>query len=250
MDYLNWISQNESIVFVVFNMITIFLVVFGWFAVFVFGLRKDKKLMKNKVQMKIYEELYELRKDVDEKSIDLGMLLSLYSLPFLKMKSVDMNKSLDRFQRNIEALKIWSEYVEKIAKETSEFDKYYLKLWNHVDMWIGAMPELKRAKKELFEIQFKKLTDDLWDYQRYLMELSIRKHHWNEWNKKEIEEKAKKIEMEFHQIGSAYLDGFMVEVHNCLVSSILGYKKKPLENFNKIPDKILTKDGVEETKKK
>ncbi len=81
------------------------------------------------------------------------------------------------------------------------------------------------------------------------MELSIKKHHWNEWDRKEIEEKAKKIDMEFCQIGSAYLDGFMVEVHNCLVSSILGYKKKPLENFRNIPDKVFTKKGIEETKK-
>ena len=248
MDYLyvlNWISENDVIVFIALNMITIFLVIVGWCIVF----SQNKKLMKNKVQMKIYEELYELRKIIDEKSIDLGVLLNPFSLPFLNMKSVNMNKSFDSSQYNLEALKIWSEYVQKIAKETSEFDKYYLKLWNHVDMWIGAMPELKRAKEELFEVQFKKLTNDLWNYQRYLMELSIKKHHWNEWDKNEIEKKAKKIEEEFHQIGSAYLDGFMVEVHNCLVSSILGYKKKPLENFKITPDKILTKKGIKETKK-
>ena len=248
MDYLyvlNWISENDVIVFIALNMITIFLVIVGWCIVF----SQNKKLMKNKVQMKIYEELYELRKIIDEKSIDLGVLLNPFSLPFLNMKSVNMNKSFDSSRYNLEALKIWSEYVQKIAKETSEFDKYYLKLWNHVDMWIGAMPELKRAKEELFEVQFKKLTNDLWNYQRYLMELSIKKHHWNEWDKNEIEKKAKKIEEEFHQIGSAYLDGFMVEVHNCLVSSILGYKKKPLENFKITPDKILTKKGIKETKK-
>ena len=91
MDYyyiLNWISENESIVFIALNMITLFLVVVGWFAVFFLGLRQNKKLMKNRAQMKIYEELYELRKDIDEKNIDLGMLLTSVNLLFLKMKNV------------------------------------------------------------------------------------------------------------------------------------------------------------------
>ncbi len=60
---LNWVSENDVLVFVALNMITIFLVIVGWCIVF----SQNKKLMKNKAQMKIYEELYELRKAIDKK---------------------------------------------------------------------------------------------------------------------------------------------------------------------------------------
>ena len=89
MDYLyilNWISENNAIVFVALNIITISLVIFGWCIVF----SQNKKLMKNKAQMKIYEELYELRK----------LFLQIKSLKQLKQKnekriSININNKIN-----------------------------------------------------------------------------------------------------------------------------------------------------------
>ncbi|MCK5476239.1 MAG: hypothetical protein KAI71_06700 [Candidatus Pacebacteria bacterium] len=249
MDYpyiLNWISENESIVFIVLNMITLFLVVVGWFAVFLLGLKQNKKLMKNKAQMKIYEELYELRKDIDEKNIDLGMLLTSVNLLFLKMKNVkyypEFNSSYD----------VWNDYLQNLIEEKSLFTNAYLKFWNHIDMWIGSMKELDEMKNIYFEELLENLTDELNKHYEYLSNLSRENYKWEEWDCKDIEERSKKMTKKFDLISGAYLDDFMVEVHNCLVYPILEYKKKPRKNFKNTMETytILTKKGIKEVKKK
>ena len=158
MDYLNWVLENENIVF---NMITMFLIIVGWFAIFFLGLRQNKKLMKNKAQMKIYEELCELRKIVDERNIDLGVLLSPISLPFVKMKNI---KYYPDFNSPYE---VWNDYLRNLAKEVSLFINAYRKLWIHVEMWVGIMQELEEMKKIYFEEFLGNLTDELYKHHDY-----------------------------------------------------------------------------------
>jgi len=84
------------------EIITIVLIILGWFVVFGLGLRQQNNLLKNNAKMKVYEELYELKKSIDEISINLGLLFNPYSIPFLSMKYVD--KSLPPSQKNFKAL--------------------------------------------------------------------------------------------------------------------------------------------------
>lgn len=248
MDYLyisNWISENNNVVLVALNAVMIFVVIFGWFAVFWFGLRQNKKLMKNKAQMKIYEELYELRKAVDEKNLDLGLLLNPISLPFFKMKNI---KYYPDIKSPYEA---WNNYLQNLIKEIGLFTDAYRKLWTHIEMWIGVMQELEGMQKEFFEKWLGGLTDLLYKHHEYLVNLSRKNYKWEEWDYKDIEKHSEKMMECFDEIASAYLDDFMVEVHNCLVYPILEYKKEPRKNFNKTTNKykILTKNGIKEIKK-
>ncbi|MBN2891618.1 MAG: hypothetical protein JXL97_07115 [Bacteroidales bacterium] len=231
------------------GIITIVLIILGWFVVFWLGLIQQNKLLENNAKMKVYEELYELKKAIDEVSINLGLLFNPYSIPFLNMKYVD--KSLPSSQRNLKALEFWREYLDKISKQTYAFTGAYLKLWNHIDMWIGVIPELKRAKKEFFEIHLETLTDDLNKHHSYLQNLSLENYRWEEWNQEDIKQKSQEISEKFDRIAVAYLDDLMVEIHNSLISPILGYKKKPRENFANMPRRyeILTKKGIKKVER-
>ena len=228
------------------TLITWALIIIGWFVVFYLGLKQQNKLLKNNAKMKVYEELYELKKSIDEVSINLGLLFNPYSIPFLEMKHVD--KSLEPSQRSLKSLEIWRKYLDKISRQTYTFTTAYLKLWNHIDMWIGVVPELKKAKKEFFEIHLKALTDDLNKHHSYLQNLSLESYNWEKWGQEDIKQKSQEISEKFDKIAVAYLDDLMVEIHNSLIGPILGYKKIPRENFANMPRryKILTKKGIRE----
>jgi len=249
MDYsyiLNWISENDSVVFVVLNIITISLVIFGWFAVFLLGLRQNKKLMKNKAQMKIYEELYELKKIVDRKNIDLGVLLASVFLSFSKMENIKYDPDYDS------PYEIWSDYLQNLIKEIGLFTDAYLNLWNHTEMWISAMQELDEMKKIYFEELLGNLVNELNEHHEYLNSLSRNNYKWEEWNRKDIEKHLDEMGKKFDLISHAYLDDFMVEVHNVLVYPIIKYKKEPRKNFKKTMSTytVLTRKGIKEIKKK
>jgi len=245
MDYsyiLNWISENESIVL---NIITISLVIFGWFAVFLLGLRQNKKLMKNKAQMKIYEELYELRKIADERNRDLSILLVSVNMSFSKMENIKYYPDYNSPHE------VWNDYLQNLIKEIGLFTDAYLNFWNHTEMWISAMQELDEMKNIYFEELLVNLINELNEHHEYLNSLSRNNYKWEEWDRKEIEKRLDEIREKFDLISHAYLDDFMVEVHNCLVYPILGYKKEPRKNFKKATNKykILTRDGIKEIKK-
>jgi len=223
------------------EIITILLIIVGWFVVFGFGLRQQKDLLKNNAKIKVYEELYKLKEIVDEEGGNLDILYNSFSIPFLGMKNAgEKSKALD----------LWNEYLQNLNKRIYIFTGAYLKFWTHVEKWIGVMPELKKAEEELFVVQLRKLIRDLNDHLDYLRNISISHYNWEEWDQKDIKERSEKISNEFHQIAVAFLDDFMVEIHNSLLGPILDYKKKPRENFDKMPQKykILTKDGIKQIK--
>lgn len=243
----NWISENIGIVFGFAGM------VMTWWIVHRLNLKQQKELLRNNIKMRVYGELYELKKDIDEQGIDLNFLSYSSSVKLSKMENIHITeKILDPIEKNLKSLEIWSKYVLDISQESYKFSNAYLKFWNHVDMWISIMPELEKAKKELFEIQFKELMDNLYKYEDYLRDLSVRNYKWKEWDKEEIKRKSEKIQEEFNKIAIGYLDDFMVEIHNCLIDPIFKYKKRHREDFKNVPTKyeVLTKDGIKETKKR
>lgn len=114
---------------------------------------------------------------------------------------------------------------------THGFVRSYLKLWTHSEMWIGAMPQLKTARNELFVTQLKKLTDSLYQHHRYLLDQSIKQFDWSLWDREEIEKKSEELHDKFDEIAIGYLDDYLGLIHNHLASPVLGYKKLPRENF-------------------
>jgi len=231
---------------IIFNFVNVILIIVGWLAVFWFSLKQQKEQLKNNTKLKVYEELYDFKKELDEKSNDLGILLNPFSIPFLDMEYVD--RTIPPSQRNFQALKFWNKYLRKLSERTSAFVGAYLKFWIHCEMWIGVIPKLKKAKKELFEIQLSQLTNKLYKHHQYLQNLQIQNYWWEKWDREDIKRRTEKISEEFDQIAIGYVDDFMVEIHNILISSLIGYKKITRENFKNLPKnyKVLTQDGIKE----
>ena len=221
----------------------------GWFLIFLLNSYGEQKNLKNKAKMKIYEELYNYKKNLDEVVLKLGLLFNPYCIPFLEMEYAD--KSIPSNKINLKALEIWRKYLEDLSQNTYLFVGAYIKLWTHFKMWISAMPELLNMYKEFFEVQLQELTKHLNAHHKYLQDLSIKNLYWETWNKEEIREKSEELAKEFDQIAVGYLDDFMVEIHNCLIGPILENKIIPRTDFKNLPEryKILTKDGIKEIKK-
>jgi hypothetical protein len=232
-----------------FGPISILLTIIGWFAIFYFNIRQQRKQIQSNAKMKIYEELYNLKKEIDDKEKYLSFLLSPFSAPFLEMEYAD--RSITSGKINLKALEIWGKYLEKLRKETFSFNRAYLKLWVHFKMWICIMPDLKKMYKELFEIQLTQLTNNLYEYHKYLQSISIKNLYWETWDKEEIKERSKKIQDEFDQIAVGYLDDFMIEINNSLLSPIFKNKSVLREDFKNFPEryKVLTKNGIQEIQK-
>lgn len=242
----NWISENIGIVFGFAGMIM------TWWIVHWLNLKQQKELLRNNVKMKVYGELYELKKSIDEQGMNTGLLFSSFPIKLLEMKNIHITKVVsDSVEKNLKSLEIWNKYVLDISQESYKFSNAYLKFWNHVEMWISIMPKLKQGKKELFEIQFKKLMDNLYEHENYLRDLPVKNYKWEGWDKKDIENKSNRVNEEFNKIAVGYLDDFMVEIHNCLIGPIFEYKKRHRENFKNMPTKyeILTKDGIKKIDK-
>lgn len=249
---LDFIRNNKDIVDSLIIVVGWVLVIIGWFAAFLLGLRQQKKMLQSQGRIKVYEELFMKKKAIDDVCITLRLLLGKHALPFLDMSLVD--KKIGGPNGKLEAQHHWSAYLAKLIQGISKFTEAYLSLWNYSDMWIGVMPKIKKAKIELFENQLKQLTQELNEHQRYLQDIAVKQFDWTLWNRSEIEERCEKIEDKFDSIAIGLMDDYMGLVHNRLVSPIFGYKKSPRETFKKI-DKlekyfILTEDGLSEIKVK
>jgi len=223
--------------------------ILGWFFIFLLNSEQQKKQLQNNAKMKVYEEIYNLKKELDNVGQKLDLLLNPFCIPFLEMKYSDT--SIRPNQINLKALEIWRKYLGDLSEKTYLFVGAYLKLWIHFKMWISAMPELSEMYKEFFEVQLQKLTKNLNEHHKYLQDLSIKNLYWETWNQEEIREKSRKLAEEFNQIAVGYLDDLMVEMHNCLIGPILESKIMHRTDFKNLPEryKILTKDGIKEIKK-
>ena len=175
---------------------------------------------------------------------DLGVLFCPFMMPFFSMRNID--KALEPYRQKRKAIIYWEEYINKINKEISLYTDIYIKLLNHIDMWISIMPKLRLARNELFEVQLKKMLGDLQEHVNYLQDIRFKEYDWNKWDIKKIEEMSAKISKEFDKISIGFVDDFMVEVHNELVYPVLKYKKLKRENFNNMPKEceVLTKKGI------
>jgi len=226
----------------IFNLLGIVLIIAGWLIVS-WQQRKD---LKNSAQMKIYEDFYQIKKDIDESVVNLGLKLSKFHLPFLEMSFRE--DKLTPIDKNVKDIQLWTKHVDEISQEIYKFTERYIDLWDYSEVWIGAIPNLKKAKKELFEVQLKDLVNKMYEHHSYLRNQSIQQFDWKLWNRKEIEGKAEETSDLFNKVACGYIEDYFVLIHNKLVSPILGYRKIHRENFNKI-DKvdsyfILTENGL------
>ncbi len=222
----------------------IFLTIIGWVTIFWLGLRQQKINLQNEARMRIYAELYEYRKKVTQKANELSVLLLEMSLPFMLMESTDIiNEPITATK---EANKQWRDFLENLFNKQQEFTNAYLGFWIHVEMWLGMMPELEKAKDILFD-ECNRVGKRIYEYHNFLQMYSIKEYDWHKWNKAEIQKAAYGISDDFSDVASGYVDDFMGLIHNELVADILNYHKgtRNIRHIkNKVKFLILTKDGI------
>ena len=100
-----FLTRNKDLLTVLMGLGGIILTILGWFFVFFLNLRQQKKHLQNSAKIKLYEELHNLRKNIDEVGITLGLSLSKFSLPFLEMS---FEKDPSPSGANVKALEHWS----------------------------------------------------------------------------------------------------------------------------------------------
>jgi len=228
-----------------YNIITIFLIILGWLVIYLLNLKQQKKQLVDSAKLKIYEELYNLKKEIDKKVMGLSSLCSrsrytLFTDIEYANKGIGIKKPFE----------IWQKYVSDLSRAIFSFTDAYLDFWTGVETWIEVMPELKKAKNELFNNQFNRLTDDLNKYHQYLQFLPMKiNSRWDKLNEKEIKERAEQIGGRIDRIACGYVDDFIGLIHNALIASIFGRERRPRENFANMPQEyaILTRDGIKDT---
>lgn len=224
---------------------TVSATIIGWIVIYLLNLREQRRNLRNKVKLQVYEELSNAKKDLGESRVDLGLSLSSYSLPFLRMKWAERERQNGN-QAEIPNI-IFTNHTRKLSEEIHQFSLSYRKMWERTDTWLGVIPELKLAYRTLIS-ELNALSDRLSEHQSYLQNLPIDEHDWTEWNKEEIKSKADEAQKDFDRT-TAYIDDFMTLAHNELLRPILGQEKSLRENFN-IQEKqtftVLTKKGLKQ----
>lgn len=246
---MEFITNKKDSIGAVMGLVSVVLTVVGWGVIFYFNLRQQKKLLQDTLKIKIYQELYELKKEVDSKAIILGVLFNSFSLPLREMEHA--SKLISCSENVMTCFNIYQSYVQKFNNEISDFTISYHNFWARADMWIGVVPKFKLAKTLLLK-EFNALINRLNEHQHYLSGLSrhttLSPVFGYSFPEEDLIKKTKIIEEDF-DITVSYLDDFMGLIHNSIVTPIFGYSKKPREEFNikkTIKFKILTEDGFVE----
>ena len=226
------------------------LVALGWFVVFFLGILATKLHQRNVARLEIYRELQGLKSAADKSSIDLGVLLSKFSLPFLAMEwseksSIGIGEGKTPGQH-------WLEYNKKIIDAVSKFDEVSQVFLNAANIWIAIMPSLKTARNTL-AAEISGLSSELWAYVQYHQSQPGKEYDWKKWNRAEIEGETDKIQKKFDRVACGFLNDFADELFDELMRPIFNIKKIRREDFNytqPIEAETLTKKGIKMIKYK
>lgn len=218
--------------------------ILGWLTVFLLGLRGVKIQQQNSAKLEIYKELYKLKSAVDQSTIELGVLLSKHSLPFLAMEWAEKgNIGLGEGKRPGQ---LWLENNRKIIDAISRFDDNNQNFLNASNSWISIMPDLKTARN-ILAAEFSDLSQALWAYTQFNMSLLNNEYDWKKWDRVAIETEAEKIRTKFDKIACGFLNDFIDLLHDELIQPIFSIKKVRREDFNYTQSteaETLTKKGI------
>ena len=220
------------------------LTVLGWFTVFFFGVRATKIQQRNSVRLEIYRELHTLKSRVDRSSIELGVLLSKYSLPFLAMEWAE--KSSVGLGEGKTPGQLWLENNKKIIDAISHFEENNQAFLNATSIWISIMPNLKTARN-ILAAEFGGLSKVLWTYNQFHRNQSLNEYDWKKWDKINIENETEKVRDKFDRVAAGFLNDFTDLLHDELMCPIFSTKKVPREEFNYVRPteaETLTKKGI------
>lgn len=218
--------------------------VLGWLTVFLLGISATKIQQRNNAKLEIYKELHKLKSAVDSSSIELGVLLSKYSLPFLSMEWAE--KSPIGLGEGKTPGQLWLENNRKIIDAISRFEENNQNFLNSTSTWVSVMPNLKTARN-ILATEFSGLSKVLWVYTQFHMSQPTNEYDWKKWNRTQIETETEKVRNKFDRVASGFLNDFTDLLHDELIQPIFNTRKIPREEFNYIEPieaETLTKKGI------
>ena len=156
------------------------LTILGWFTVFLLGMWGVKIQQRNSAKLEIYKELHKLKSGVDISAIELSILLSKFSLPFLAMEWAE--KSSAGLGEGKRPSQLWLENNRKIIDAVSRFDENSQNFLNASNSWISIIPSLKKARN-ILAAEFSVLSRALWEYNQFHMSQPTNEYDWKKWDK-------------------------------------------------------------------
>lgn len=219
------------------------LTVVGWVAVFLVAIQVSKIQLRNNARLEIYKELHELKTNVDDSSVKLGLLLSKYSLPFREMEWAERGIQLNDGKT---ATDIWFEQNRALIDANTAFFQSYQRFLQSTTKWISLTPSL-RSSRNILAAELDGLSRDIWAYIQFHMSQPTNEHNWRMWDRNKIEDEVEKIQTQFNKVASGFLNDYMDLIHDELVRPIFNVKNIPREDFNYVTPveaETLTREGI------
>lgn len=229
------------------NVPLVIVTVLGWGIISYLNSFQDRKNLRDSARLKIYQELYELKKEVDDAMSDLSIALMSFSLPFTQMKWSE-NPTFTTVVEGKNALQIWNEYVFGLSEKSSRFSDAHLKFYTQFNAWTAVMPSLLLPRDILFH-EVGEASKMISAHHYYLLPLNREELDWKQWDHAELTDRADQIHDYFNRRVIPFMTDFMDLVHNELAAPVLGNKKVPREDYNyrkRTHAEILTKKGIKE----
>lgn len=218
--------------------------IMGWFTVFLLGMGATRVQQRNNAKLEVYKELHKLKSAVDQSAVELGVLLSKYSLPFLAMEWAE--KSSVGLGEGKQPGQLWLENNRKIIDAISRFDENSQNFLNASNSWISIMPSLKTARN-ILAAESSDLSQALWAYTRFHMSQPTNEYDWKKWDRTLIETEIERVRAHFDKVACGFLNDFTDLLHDELIRPIFSTKKVRREDFNYLESteaETLTKKGV------
>ncbi len=216
----------------------------GWLGLFLLGLYATKIQQRNAARMEIYKELHKLKSAIDVSSVELGILLSKFSLPFLAMEWAE--KSSVGLGEGKTPGQLWLENNRKIIDAVSRFDQNHQAFLNAANTWISIMPTLKTARNTL-AAESAVLSQLLWAYVQFHMSQPTKEYDWKKWDRGLIEARTLEIRSKYDRVAIGFLNDFTDLLHDELIHPIFDIKKVHREDFyyvTPVESETLTKKGI------
>ncbi len=225
----------------------VLLTVVGWFSVYALTLKSNKVQLKNEASLEIFKELQQLKAEFDKSSIDLGVLLSEFTLPFRDMewveKGIGENKDKNPFD-------LWQQRNKELIDSVSLFNERSQGFLNTANVWVSVTPNLKKARN-ILSAETSVLSTELWAYISFCTNPQDLNFNWKEWDREKVKNKTLEIREKFDRVAVGFFYDYMDLIYDELLKPIFYHKRKRRENFNYVEPReseTLTKNGIKKIK--
>lgn len=224
------------------------LMMLGWLAAFLFGLRQQRINTKDSAKLKIYEDIWRQLSILQNSLTQLSTQIHS-GPPFILMESAAILGNATKNQQHIwqgqqDALKYLNDYLGILQNAQIAFVNQFLDFWRSLEMWMHVMPELETAIRTLTS-EYSLIQDKTNKLVLFL--ICLDRWQWEKWDRTTIKQKSDNVWQDLFDL-SAYAEDLMGLIHNELISPMFKYAK----NYRKPADprcKILTKGGLVAVKK-